>query len=62
VIQSSDSFWTISQRVYGTGRYFQALYEYNRRLCPQPDRLPAGVTIETPEPYLLERAFPELFR
>jgi nucleoid-associated protein YgaU len=62
VIQPNDSFWTISQRVYGTGRYFQALYEHNRRLCPQPDRLSSGVTIETPEPYLLERAYPDLFR
>jgi nucleoid-associated protein YgaU len=62
VIQPNDSFWRISQRVYGTGRYFQALYEYNRRDCPQPDRLPAGVTIQTPEPYLLERAFPDMFR
>jgi nucleoid-associated protein YgaU len=61
-IQPSDSFWSISQRVYGTGRYFQALYEHNRRVCPQPDRLPAGLTIETPEPHLLERAYPELFR
>jgi nucleoid-associated protein YgaU len=62
VVQPNDSFWTISQRIYGTGRYFHALYEYNRRLCPQPDRLPPGVTIETPEPQLLERSFPELFR
>jgi hypothetical protein len=62
VVQSNDSFWSISQRVYGTGRYFHALYEYNRRRCPQPDRLPPGVVIETPEPHHLERAFPELFR
>jgi nucleoid-associated protein YgaU len=62
VTEPNDSFWTISQRVYGTGRYFQALYEHNRRLCPQPDRLPRGVTIETPEPHVLERAYPDLFR
>jgi nucleoid-associated protein YgaU len=62
VTQPNDSFWSISQRVYGTGRYFQALYEHNRRLYPQPDRLPPGVTIETPESYLLERSYPDLFR
>lgn len=62
VIRPNDSFWTISQRVYGTGRYFQALFEHNRRLCPQPDHLPPGVTIETPPMHVLEKNYPDLFR
>lgn len=62
VIQPNDSFWTISERVYGTAKYFQALYEHNRRLCPRPDRLPTGVIIETPPYQALERSYPDLFR
>ncbi len=62
VIQANDSFWTISQRLYGTGRYFQALFVHNRRVCPQPDHLPAGATIETPPMHVLEKAYPDLFR
>jgi nucleoid-associated protein YgaU len=61
-VQPGDSFWTISERVYGSGRYFNALYEHNRRLCPQPDRLQPGIVIETPQPYALERSYPELLR
>ena len=62
VIQPGDSFWTISQRVYGTARYFQALFEHNRRTCPYPDRLPAGARVETPPREVLERAYPDLLR
>jgi nucleoid-associated protein YgaU len=62
VIQPGDSFWTISQRMYGTARYFQALFEHNRRICPQPDRLPAGTTIATPPREALERSYPDLLR
>jgi hypothetical protein len=62
VVQPGDSYWTISQRVYGTGRYFQALFEHNRRYCPQPDRLPVGVPIETPDRSELERMYADLFR
>ncbi|MBW3596842.1 MAG: hypothetical protein KY475_06145 [Planctomycetes bacterium] len=62
VIQPNDSYWSISQRVYGTAKYFQALFEHNRRICPQPDRLPAGVTLETPPQEVLQRSYPELLR
>ena len=62
IIQPGDSFWTISQRAYGTARYFQALFEHNRRTCPHPDRLPAGARVEVPPREVLERSYPDLLR
>ena len=55
-IRENDSFWLISQRAYGTGAYFRALYEHNRREFPEPDRLPVGALVEIlPREALRER-------
>ena len=29
-VQPNDSYWTISERLYGTGAYFKALTQHNR--------------------------------
>ena len=47
-VQPNDSFWLISERAYGTGVYFQALYEHNRPRFPEPDRLPPGAAVAIP--------------
>ena len=38
-VQPNDSYWTISERVYGSGAYFRALAEQNRGKAARPDRL-----------------------
>ncbi len=58
VVQATDSFWTISKRVYGTGRYFQALAKHNVALIPNPDRMKPGVRIATPPAAELDRRYP----
>jgi nucleoid-associated protein YgaU len=55
-----DSFWSISERVYGTGVYFKALYEHNRERFPEPDRIAQGREVEVPSLDELQRLYPEL--
>ncbi|NOX57113.1 MAG: LysM peptidoglycan-binding domain-containing protein [Planctomycetes bacterium] len=61
VVQENDTFWTISKRVYGTARYFQALALYNKHRVPDPQRMRPGTKIETPAPDVLKARFPQLF-
>lgn len=58
-IREGDSFWLISQRAYGNGNYFRALYEHNRRRFPEPDRLPVGAPVEIPSVEMLRQRFPD---
>jgi len=60
VVQPNDTFWSIAQQVYGSGTYYQALAEYNRRRVADPNRLRLGEAIATPALADLEKAFPEL--
>lgn len=60
VVQPNDSFWTISQKVYGTGGYFKALYYHNRERFPRPDRLEVGAAIVTPPVEELYQRYPNL--
>jgi nucleoid-associated protein YgaU len=59
-VQPNDSFWTISERVYGSGAYFRALAEANRGKAARPDRLPPGLVIATPPVPQLEKDYPDL--
>jgi nucleoid-associated protein YgaU len=59
-IQPNDSFWTISEKLYGTGAFFKALAEHNRKKISQEDRLPVGEVIAAPDVAQLEKAYPEL--
>jgi nucleoid-associated protein YgaU len=56
----NDSYWTISQRVYGSGAYFRALAEVNRGKAARPDRLTPGMLISTPPVAQLEKDYPDL--
>ncbi len=55
----NDSYWTISQRVYGSGAYFKALAEANRGKAARPDRLAPGLLITTPPVTQLEKDYPD---
>ena len=62
VVQENDTFWSISQRAYGTGHYFKALYEYNKGHLNGPDHLPVGQKIVAPPINTLREKFPHLVR
>lgn len=52
-VQENDSFWSISRRVYGTPKYFEALQRYNRSKVADPKKLKPGMQIDTPSPAVL---------
>lgn len=62
VVQSGDNFWTISRKVYGTGRYFQALAQHNHVQAPDTTHMQPGMKVKIPPRELLERHYPELFK
>ena len=59
-VEPNDNYWTISEKVYGTGGYFRALAEQNRSRIGNADRLTPGDVILAPSVAQLERAYPEL--
>lgn len=59
VTVSNDSLWLISQRVYGRGDYYKALFLHNRAAVERPDRLAAGIEISTPNVAQLQQLFPD---
>ncbi len=59
-IQPNDSFWTISEKCYGTSNYFKALAEHNRRRVAHQDDLKVGDVIEVPSISDLESRYPDL--
>jgi nucleoid-associated protein YgaU len=58
-IRPGDSFWLISERAYGTGAYFKALYRFHEASIAEPDRLPVGQSLEIPSLETLRELFPE---
>ena len=59
-VQPNDSYWVISQKLYGVGGYFKALAEHNLDRVPQADRLAVGDVILAPTVSELEKAYPGL--
>jgi nucleoid-associated protein YgaU len=59
-VQPNDSFWNISEKAYGTGAYFKALVEYNRKRNKNRDELKVGQTLLVPDEAVLKRAYPDL--
>ena len=59
-VQPGDSYWTISEKVYGTKGYFRALAEQNRGKFGDVDRLTPGDVILTPPVAQLEKTYPKL--
>jgi len=60
VVQPNDNYWVISKQLYGTGAYFKALYEVNRKQHPRADRLKTGDVILAPSVDVLAHRFPDL--
>lgn len=60
VVQSGDSYWSIAERFYGAGTYYQALAEYNRSRIPRPEQLRVGDQLLIPSREELEQAYPQL--
>lgn len=58
--EPGDSLWKISERLYGAGIYYRALYVHNRDRIPRPDQIPAGIEILTPSPAELRSLYPDL--
>lgn len=59
-VQPNDSYWTISQKLYGNGAYFKALFEHNRKEIPRPDQLKPGMTISAPSTAALRQTYADL--
>jgi nucleoid-associated protein YgaU len=54
-VESGDSFWSISAKQYGTGKYFRALEEYNRdRVKSSDGTLKPGMVIVLPDVSVLK--------
>ncbi len=62
VVQSGDNYWKISQKVYRSSRYYQALDYYNRKQIPNPLALKPGMKIRIPNATTLESTYPQLFK
>ena len=59
-IQPNDNYWVISEKVYGSGAYFNALAEINRSKVAERDKLRVGDMISTPTIAQLEHSYPQL--
>lgn len=59
VTAANDSLWLISQRVYGRGDYYKALFLHNRSAVSRPDRIAAGIELSTPSISELQQLFPD---
>ena len=56
-VEPQDTYWSISKKVYGTPRFFQALAEHNRERVAHSEQLRPGVELETPPPDELQRLY-----
>jgi len=59
-VQINDSFWTISNSLYGTGAYYEALLEHNRKKYSSAIQLKPGDVILAPSAEELARLYPNL--
>ncbi len=61
VVRPRDTYWKISQTVYGTPRYYAGLARYNRHRIPQPQHMRRGMKVLVPEPEVLVAHYPDLY-
>jgi nucleoid-associated protein YgaU len=61
VVQKGDNYTKISQRVYGTVRYFSALAVFNQHRIAEPKNMRPGMVVLVPDKNVLEERYPELF-
>ncbi len=60
VTKQGESFWSIAQQAYGDGRFFNALYQYNRTKTLSFDDLNIGVELLIPSIQQMRRDWPKL--
>lgn len=60
IVQSGDSFWTISREHYGEGRYFKALAAFNQVRIPDPQTIRPGMKVMVPDAAVLQQRYPQL--
>jgi nucleoid-associated protein YgaU len=59
-VERNDNYWSIAQKRYGSGAYFKALYEYNRRQAGQANIISPGTQLRLPDEATLHRLYPTL--
>lgn len=59
-VQANDNYWRISEKLYGNGAYFKALFEHNRDRFPRANRLKVGDVIQAPPAEVLQQTYPKL--
>jgi nucleoid-associated protein YgaU len=57
-VAPDDNFWVISRKLYGTGRYFQALAQHNAAVVPDPTKMRPGMKLSAPSVAELEARYP----
>jgi nucleoid-associated protein YgaU len=60
VTRRNDSLWSISERAYGVGLYYRALFAFNRDRIARPDWIEAGIELVTPPVDQLRKLYPDL--
>jgi nucleoid-associated protein YgaU len=60
VVGPGETMWSIARRLYGTGSFFKALAEHNKREYPNPNDLHVGDVVRTPSVAVLRERYPYL--
>ncbi len=48
VVREGEDLWSIAKKHYGSGRYFQAIWDANRDRINSPDAIPPGTELRMP--------------
>lgn len=59
-MKADETYWSISKKLYGSIKYFQALAEHNRHRVGDPKRLRPGMKILVPEAEILDKLYGKL--
>ncbi|NIP86308.1 MAG: LysM peptidoglycan-binding domain-containing protein, partial [Planctomycetales bacterium] len=59
-VMPNDNFWTIAEKLYGSGNYFKALMQYNRQRYPVAEQLAVGDEVLAPSKAELVELYPDL--
>ena len=60
VVAPGDTLYAISQKIYGEGAYYRALFAYNSDRYPHAEDIRAGNVLDVPPLDYLKRRYPEL--
>jgi type IV pilus secretin PilQ/predicted competence protein len=58
VVREGEDLWSIAKKHYGSGRYFQAIWDANRDRISSPDAIPPGTELRMPAAAELARSTP----